>query len=143
MGRGPTDEAVVIVKPGAGDPVVTQVRVKHRVSAREAEVKGGTRKRNWKLITDCGPEISPQGSLGMAETYASAESPGRRSPKGPCKDEGEKSGRDLLTDEYLAGAQGGDPQTRWEVSGYALREEPCTDPYARFCGQTGGRWPSL
>ena len=23
------------------------------------------------------------------------------------------------------------------VSGYALREEPCTDPYARFCGQTG------
>ncbi len=22
------------------------------------------------------------------------------------------------------------------ITGYALREEPCTDPYARFCGQT-------
>jgi hypothetical protein len=22
------------------------------------------------------------------------------------------------------------------VSGSVLREEPCTDPYARFCGQT-------
>jgi hypothetical protein len=28
------------------------------------------------------------------------------------------------------------------VSGYALREEPCTDPYARFCGQTGAAAPS-
>ena len=52
------------------------------------------------------------------------------------------SGRDLLTDERLAGAEGGDPQARWEVSGYALREEPCTDPYARFCGQTGAAAPS-
>ena len=52
------------------------------------------------------------------------------------------SGRDLLTDERLAGAKGGDPQARWEVSGYALREEPCTDPYARFCGQTGAAAPS-
>jgi hypothetical protein len=23
-----------------------------------------------------------------------------------------------------------------------LREEPCTDPYARFCGQTGAAAPS-
>ena len=68
MGRGPTDEAVVIVKPGAGEPVVTQVRVNHRVSAREAEVKGGTRKRFWRLIRDCGSEISPSGSRRMVET---------------------------------------------------------------------------
>ena len=68
MGRGPAEEAVVIVKPGADDPVVTQVRAKHRASAREAEVKGGTRKRNWRLIGDCGSEISPQGSRRMVET---------------------------------------------------------------------------
>ena len=43
MGRGPADEAVVIVKRGADDPVVTQVRVKHRASGRKPEVKGGTR----------------------------------------------------------------------------------------------------
>ena len=43
MGRGPADEAVVIVKLGAGDPVVIQVRAKHRVSGRKPEVKGGTR----------------------------------------------------------------------------------------------------
>jgi hypothetical protein len=43
MGRGPADEAVVIVKLGADDLVVTQVRVKHRASGREPEVKGGTR----------------------------------------------------------------------------------------------------
>ena len=66
MGRGPADEAVVIVKPGAGDPVVTQVRVKHRASAREAEVKGGTRKGFWRLVRDCGQEISPKGSLRVA-----------------------------------------------------------------------------
>ena len=59
MGRGSADEAVVIVKPGADDPVVTQVRVKHRVSAREAEVKGGTRERFWRLIRDYELETSP------------------------------------------------------------------------------------
>ena len=68
MGRWPAEEAVVIVKPGAEDPVVTQVRVKHRVSAREAEVKGGTCKRNRTLVTDCGSEISPSGSRRMVET---------------------------------------------------------------------------
>jgi hypothetical protein len=26
--------------------------------------------------------------------------------------------------------------------GYCWREEPCTDPYARFCGQTGAAAPS-
>jgi hypothetical protein len=36
MGRGPADEAVVIVKLGACDPAVTSVRVKHRVSGKEA-----------------------------------------------------------------------------------------------------------
>ena len=49
MGRGPAEEAVVIVKPGAVEPVVTQGRANQRVSAREAEVKGGTRKRFWRL----------------------------------------------------------------------------------------------
>ncbi|MCP5417704.1 MAG: hypothetical protein H6965_11485 [Chromatiaceae bacterium] len=66
MGRGPADEAVVIVKPGTVDPVVTWVRAKHRASAREAEVKGGTRKRDWKLTRDCGQEISPKGNLRAA-----------------------------------------------------------------------------
>jgi hypothetical protein len=28
------------------------------------------------------------------------------------------------------------------IVGYAFREEPCTDPYARFCGQTGAAAPS-
>jgi len=28
------------------------------------------------------------------------------------------------------------------LNGYVLREEPCTDPYARFCGQTGAAAPS-
>lgn len=28
------------------------------------------------------------------------------------------------------------------LSGFVLREEPCTDPYARFCGQTGAAAPS-
>jgi len=40
MGRGPADEAVVIVKSGAGDPVVTQVRIKHGISGRDAGGEG-------------------------------------------------------------------------------------------------------
>jgi hypothetical protein len=40
MERGPAEEAIVIVKLGAEDPVVTQVRVKHRVSGREAGGEG-------------------------------------------------------------------------------------------------------
>ena len=40
MGRGPEEEAIVIVKPGAGDPAVTQVRVNHRVSDREVGGEG-------------------------------------------------------------------------------------------------------
>jgi hypothetical protein len=28
------------------------------------------------------------------------------------------------------------------LNGFVLREEPCTDPYARFCGQTGAAAPS-
>ena len=63
------------------------------------------------------------------------------------------SGRDLLTDERRVfeelcttewleagfrnvkktkGSPGIDGVT-W-IGGYVLREEPCTDPYARFCG---------
>ncbi len=40
MGRGPADEAVVIVKFGADDPVVTQVRIKHRISDKEVVGEG-------------------------------------------------------------------------------------------------------
>ncbi len=68
MGQGSADEAVVIVKPGACDPVVTQVRIKHRDSGRELEVKGGTRKWSMRLIRDCGSEISLKGSPRVAET---------------------------------------------------------------------------
>ena len=68
MGRGSADEAVVIVKAGACDPMVTSVRIKHQASAREAEVKGGTRKRFWRLVTDRGFEISPKGTLRVVGT---------------------------------------------------------------------------
>jgi len=40
MGRGSADEAVVIVKPGAEEAAVTQVRVNHRVSGKEAGGEG-------------------------------------------------------------------------------------------------------
>jgi hypothetical protein len=40
MERGPADEAVVIVKLGAEEPVVTWGRVNHRVSGREAGGEG-------------------------------------------------------------------------------------------------------
>jgi hypothetical protein len=42
---GSTDEAVVIVKFGADEFMVTWRRIKHRISDRKLEVKGGTRKR--------------------------------------------------------------------------------------------------
>ena len=48
MGRGPADEAVVIVKPGACDLAVTQVRVKHRDSDRE----GGGEGRNTSVVLE-------------------------------------------------------------------------------------------
>ena len=43
--RGSIDEAVVIVKFGADEFMVTWRRVKHRINDRMLEVKGGTRKR--------------------------------------------------------------------------------------------------
>ena len=46
MNRGSADEAVVIVKFGADEFMVTWMRVKHRISHRTLEVKGGTRKRS-------------------------------------------------------------------------------------------------
>jgi hypothetical protein len=52
MNRGSTDEAVVIVKFGASNFMVTWMRVKHRNRDRKLEVKGGTRKRPWPLIMD-------------------------------------------------------------------------------------------
>ncbi len=42
MGRGSEEEAIVIVKPGADDPEGTQVRIKHRISAKEAGGEGWT-----------------------------------------------------------------------------------------------------
>ena len=58
MERGPAEEAVVIVKPGADEPAATSVRVNHPVSDRRLEVKGGTRKRSGALMRDQGSEIS-------------------------------------------------------------------------------------
>jgi len=46
MNRGSADEAVVIVKFGADEFMVTWRRVKHRISDRTLEVKGGTHKRS-------------------------------------------------------------------------------------------------
>ena len=46
MNRGSADEAVVIVKFDADEFMVTWRRVKHRISDRRLEVKGGTRKRS-------------------------------------------------------------------------------------------------
>ncbi len=50
MRRGFSDEAIVIVKFGADELMVTWVRVNHQISNRMLEVKGGTRKRPWPLI---------------------------------------------------------------------------------------------
>ena len=46
MNRGSADEAVVIVKFGADEFMVTWRRVKHRISNRTLEMKGGTHKRS-------------------------------------------------------------------------------------------------
>jgi hypothetical protein len=40
MGQGPAEEAVVIVKPVAEEAVVTQLRVKRRVSDKEVGGEG-------------------------------------------------------------------------------------------------------
>jgi hypothetical protein len=58
MNRGSTDEAVVIVKFGADEFMVTWRRAKHRISDRMLEVKGGTRKRSLLQIRDWWFEIS-------------------------------------------------------------------------------------
>jgi hypothetical protein len=60
--RGPADEAVVIVKPDAEEAMVTSRRGKRPVSGRKPEVKGGTRKRNRKLIKDERFEIGLRGA---------------------------------------------------------------------------------
>ena len=44
MNRRFSDEAIVIVKFGADEFMVTWMRVKHRINGRMLEVKGGTRK---------------------------------------------------------------------------------------------------
>jgi len=62
MERGPAEEAVVIVKPGAGEVVVTQLRVKRQVSGRQLEMKGGQRQWSRKLIKDDEFEISLSGA---------------------------------------------------------------------------------
>ena len=63
MNRGSADEAVVIVKFGADEFMVTWRRVKHRISDRRLEVKGGTCKRPWPLIKDRRVEISQTGAV--------------------------------------------------------------------------------
>jgi hypothetical protein len=63
MNRGSTDQAVVIVKCGADEFMVTWTRVKHRISDRMLEVKGETRKRSWPLIRDWRAEISLIGAV--------------------------------------------------------------------------------
>ena len=63
MNRGSADEAVVIVKFGADEFMVTWRRVKHRISDRTLEVKGGTCKRPWPLIIDRRTEISLTGAV--------------------------------------------------------------------------------
>lgn len=63
MNRGSADEAVVIVKFGADEFMVTWRRVKHRISDRMLEVKGGTCKRPWPLIRDRRTEISLIGAV--------------------------------------------------------------------------------
>ena len=63
MNRGSADEAVVIVKFGADEFTVTWRRVKHRISDRTLEVKGGTCKRPWPLIIDRRTEISLTGAV--------------------------------------------------------------------------------
>ena len=62
MNRGPTDEAVVIVKFGADEPMVTWGRIKHRISDNMLEVKGGTRKRSCLLIINWWSEIGLTGT---------------------------------------------------------------------------------
>jgi hypothetical protein len=63
MNRGSSDEAIVIVKFGADEFMVTWRRVKHRISDRKLEVKGGTRKRLGPLIKDRRTEISLIGAV--------------------------------------------------------------------------------
>jgi len=74
MNRGSTDEAVVVVKVGAVDFMVTWMRVKHRTSDRMLEMKGGTCKRSWPLIKDWRAEISQMRSGGLFATYKVNES---------------------------------------------------------------------
>jgi len=63
MNRGSADEAVVIVKFGADEFMATWRRIKHRISDRRLEVKGGTCKRPWPLIKDRRTEISLIGAV--------------------------------------------------------------------------------
>ena len=58
MGRRSADEAIVIIKPDAGEVMVTSLRVKHQASLKDEEVKGGTCKRSMRLVKDCASEIS-------------------------------------------------------------------------------------
>jgi hypothetical protein len=44
MNRGFSDEAIVIVKFDASDFMVTWMRIKHQISDRKSELKGGTHK---------------------------------------------------------------------------------------------------
>jgi hypothetical protein len=80
MERRPAEEAVVIVKSGAWEVVVTQLRRKRQASSRKPEVKGGPRKRSMKLIRDYRPEISRNGAV----VYSRRKDRANR----PCEDRG-------------------------------------------------------
>ena len=74
MNRGSTDEAVVVVKFGADEDMVTCQRVNHRISNRKLEMKGGTCKRSWPLIKDWRGRDQPMRSDGLFATYKVNES---------------------------------------------------------------------
>ena len=49
MGRGPADEAVVVVKSGAEEDAVTHPRVKRWASGRKPKAKGGTGNKDSEI----------------------------------------------------------------------------------------------
>ncbi len=87
MRRGPADEAIVIVKPGAEEPVVTRGRGKHRVSDGRLEVKGGTRKRSMRGVKDWGSETRREEPTDTCDVD-SGRTDGAGLLKGPCTREG-------------------------------------------------------
>ena len=66
---------------------------------------------------------------------------------GPCRTPGRLIKRIRQAGSWERWVWSSDPTNSYRIglmfnSGQDLREEPCTDPYARFCGQTGAAAPS-